>query len=93
MLLCWLKIATSGLAALVLTLSANPKNLKLFTPANIVAIALASYAGIELRKLEKYYQDKERCEDMLAALKDTQAEEQLQFLSSAAQRKRENEDA
>lgn len=93
MLLCWLKIATSGLAALVLTLSANPKNLKPFPLANIAAIALASYAAIELRKLEKYYQDKERCEDMLAALKDTQAEEQLQFLSSAAHRKRENEDA
>jgi DNA segregation ATPase FtsK/SpoIIIE, S-DNA-T family len=92
MFFCWLKIATSGLAGLVLTLSANPKN-QLFTPANISAIALASYAGIELRKLEKRYEDKERMEDMLAALKDTQATEQLQFLSSASERKRQYEEA
>ncbi len=88
-----MKIGASGLTALVLTLTANPKHIKLFTPANISAIALASYAGIELRKLEKCYEDKERMEDMLAALKDTQATEQLQFLSSAAERKRQYEDA
>lgn len=79
--------------ALCLTLSANPKNVTLFIPTNIAAIALGCVAGVELHKLMRHYQDKERVEDMLAALKDTQAEEQLQFLSSAAERKRENEDA
>ncbi|MBW4617220.1 MAG: hypothetical protein KME21_29095 [Desmonostoc vinosum HA7617-LM4] len=88
MLLPWLKITSSGLVALTLTLSTNPKDLRLFIPANIGAIALLSYAATKLRELEKFYTDKERQEDMLAALKDTQAEEQLQFLSSAAERKR-----
>ncbi len=93
MLFPWLRIGGSGLAALVLVLTSNPKDIKLFTPANITAIALSSYAGLELRKLQKHYEDKEREEDMLAAMKDTQAEEQLQFLSSAAERKRLYEEA
>ena len=93
MLFPWLKIGGSGLVAMTLTLSTNPKDLKLFIPGNITAIALASYAGIKLRQLEKFYCDKEREEDMLAAMKDTQAEEQLQYLSSAAERKRLNADA
>ncbi|BAZ33769.1 DNA translocase FtsK (plasmid) [Cylindrospermum sp. NIES-4074] len=93
MFFSWLKIGSSGLAALCLILSANPKNVKLFIPTNIAAIAAACVAGVELHKLMRHYQDQERVEDMLAALKDTQAEEQLQFLSSAAERKRENEDA
>ncbi|MCC5618468.1 hypothetical protein LC605_25955, partial [Nostoc sp. CHAB 5836] len=93
MLFSWLKIGGSGFVALVLALAVNPKDLKSFIPANLVAITLASFAGIELRKLEKYYQDFEREEDMLAAMKDTQAEEQLQYLSSAAERKRLNADA
>ncbi|MBG1262447.1 hypothetical protein [Nostoc commune] len=93
MFLPWLKISGSGLTAVVLVLTASPKDIKLFTPANIVAITLASYAGLELRKLQKHYEDKEREEDMLAAMKDTQAEEQLQYLSSASERKRLNVDA
>ncbi|MCC5666979.1 hypothetical protein LC653_24580 [Nostoc sp. CHAB 5784] len=93
MFLPWLKIGASGLVALTLTLGANPKDLKLFLPGNILAIALASYAGLELRKLQKHYEDKEREEDMLAAMKDTQATEQLQYLSSASERKRLNVDA
>ncbi|MCC5600846.1 hypothetical protein [Nostoc favosum] len=93
MLFHWLKIGGSGLAALVLTSCVNPKDLKFFISGNISAIALASFAGVELRKLEKFYSDKEREEDMLAAMKDTQAEEQLQFLSSAAERKRSFEEA
>ncbi|MBD6621256.1 hypothetical protein FNW02_37595 [Komarekiella sp. 'clone 1'] len=93
MLFPWLRIGASGLAALVLVLTSNPKDIKLFTPANIAAIALSSYAGLELRKLQKHYEDKEREEDMLAAMKDTQATVQLQYLSSAAERKRSNADA
>ncbi|MBD6621244.1 hypothetical protein FNW02_37530 [Komarekiella sp. 'clone 1'] len=93
MLFPWLRIGASGLTGLVLTLTVNSKDIKLFTPANIAAIALASYAGLELRKLQKHYEDKEREEDMLAAMKDTQAEEQLQYLSSAAERKRSTADA
>ncbi|WP_341531547.1 FtsK/SpoIIIE domain-containing protein (plasmid) [Nostoc sp. UHCC 0302] len=93
MLFPWLKIGGSGLVALTLMLSTNPKDLKSFIPFNISAIALASYAGVKLRQLEKFYSDKEREEDMLAAMKDTQAEEQLQFLSSAAERKRSFEEA
>ncbi|MBD6620069.1 hypothetical protein FNW02_30800 [Komarekiella sp. 'clone 1'] len=93
MLFPWLRIGGSGLAALVLVLTSNPKDIKLFTPANITAIALSSYAGLELRKLQKHYEDKEREEDMLAAMKDTQATEQLQYLSSAAERKRSTADA
>ncbi|MBU7587557.1 MAG: hypothetical protein KAF91_32830, partial [Nostoc sp. TH1S01] len=93
MLFCWLRIGGSGLVALICTLSANPKDVKFFIPANLVAIALSSYAGIELRKLEKIYLDKERADDMLVALKETQATEQLQYLSSAAERKRALEEA
>ncbi|WP_375515739.1 hypothetical protein [uncultured Nostoc sp.] len=93
MLFHWLKIGDSGLAALVLILAVSPKDLRFFIPGNIAAIALVSYAGTKLRSLEKYYQDKEREEDMFAAMKDTQAEEQLQFLSSAAERKRSFEEA
>ncbi|AUB42159.1 DNA segregation ATPase FtsK/SpoIIIE (plasmid) [Nostoc flagelliforme CCNUN1] len=93
MFLPWLKIGGSGLTAVVLVLTASPKDIKLFTPANVVAITLASYAGLELRKLQKHYEDKEREEDMLAAMKDTQATEQLQYLSSASERKRLNVDA
>lgn len=84
----WLKIVASGIAGVVFTLSSDPKELKLFIPANLAAIAFGSYAGVELQKLEKRYEDQERMEDMLSAMKDTQAEEQLQFLSSAAERKR-----
>jgi DNA segregation ATPase FtsK/SpoIIIE, S-DNA-T family len=93
MLFSWLRIGASGLTGLMLILTVNPKDIKLFAPANIAAIALASYAGLELRKLQKHYEDFEREEDMLAAMKDTQAEEQLQYLSSAAERKRLNADA
>lgn len=93
MLFLWLKIGASGLTALGLSLTANPKNLNLFIPSNICAIALASYAGISLRKLQKHYEDCERVDDMLSALKDTQATEQLQYLSSAAERKRQYEEA
>jgi DNA segregation ATPase FtsK/SpoIIIE, S-DNA-T family len=93
MLFPWLRIGVSGLAGLMLILTSNPKRIELFTPANITAIALASYAGTELRKLQKHYEDKEREEDMLAAMKDTQATEQLQYLSSAAERKRSTADA
>lgn len=93
MLFSWLKISATGLTALGLCLTANPRDVKLFIPANLTAIALSCYAGVELRRLEKIYQDKERQEDMLAAMKDTQAEEQLQFLSSAAERKRQFEEA
>ncbi|MBE9054289.1 hypothetical protein IQ243_28635 [Nostocales cyanobacterium LEGE 11386] len=88
MLFPWLRIGASGVVAVILTLSSDPKELKLFVPANLTAIALASYAGVELRRLEKRYEDQERMEDMLSALKDTQAEEQLQYLTSAAERKR-----
>lgn len=83
-----MRIGASGIVAVVLTLSSDPKELKLFIPANLTAIALSSYAGVEIRKLQRYYEDQERQEDMLAALKDTQAEEQLQYLTSAAERKR-----
>lgn len=83
-----MRIGATGIVAVVLTLSSDPKELKLFIPANLTAIALASYASMELGKLQRYYEDQERQEDMLAALKDTQAEEQLQYLSSAAERKR-----
>ncbi|MEH2146406.1 hypothetical protein [Nostoc sp.] len=93
MLFDWLKIGGTGLTALVLTLTVNPKDLKFFIPGNIIAIAVASFTGVELRKLEKYYQDKEREEDLFAAMKDTQAEEELQFLSSAAERKRKYQEA
>ncbi|NDJ26060.1 hypothetical protein GS682_31675 [Nostoc sp. B(2019)] len=93
MLFPWLRIGASGLTSLVLLLTVNPKDMKLLIPANIAAIALASYAGLELRKLQKHYEDKEREEDMLAAMKDTQATEQLQYLSSASERKRSTADA
>ncbi len=83
-----MKIGASGVVAVILTLSSDPKELKIFIPANLTAIALSSYAGVELRKLQRYYEDQERQEDMLAAMKDTQAEEQLQYLTSAAERKR-----
>ncbi|WP_194005984.1 hypothetical protein [aff. Roholtiella sp. LEGE 12411] len=76
------------MTSLVLLLTVNPKHIKLVIPANIAAIALASCAGLELRQLQKHYEDFEREEDMLAAMKDTQATEQLQYLSSAAERKR-----
>ena len=78
MLFSWMKIGASGVVAVILTLSSDPKELKIFIPANLTAIALSSYAGVELRKLQRYYEDQERQEDMLAAMKDTQAEEQLQ---------------
>ncbi|MCC5639802.1 hypothetical protein LC593_29050 [Nostoc sp. CHAB 5844] len=93
MLFLWLKIGAAGLTALGLSLTANPKNLNLFIPSNLCAISLASYAGISLRKLQKHYEDSERVDDMLSALKDTQATEQLQYLSSAAERKRQYEEA
>lgn len=93
MLFPWLKIGASGIVAVVLTLSSDPKELKIFIPANLTAIALSSYAGLELRKLQKHYEDKEREEDMLAAMKDTQATVQLQYLSSASERKRSTADA
>ncbi len=83
-----MKIGASGVVAVILTLSSDPKELKLFIPANLIAVALSGYAGVELRKLQRHYEDQERQEDMLAALKDTQAEEQLQYLTSAAERKR-----
>ncbi|MBD2496724.1 FtsK/SpoIIIE domain-containing protein [Nostoc sp. FACHB-280] len=93
MLFRWVKIGGGGLVALVCALTANPRDVKFFIPANLAAIAFSSYAGIELRKLEKIYIDKERAEDMLVALKETQASEQLQYLSSAAERKRQYEES
>jgi DNA segregation ATPase FtsK/SpoIIIE, S-DNA-T family len=50
MLFPWLRIGASGLTALVLILTSSPKDVKLFTPANIAAIALASYAGLGFKK-------------------------------------------
>lgn len=86
-------IGGQGAIVLILTLSANKQNPWLFVPRNITAIALIACAAQELRSLEKEYEDIERKEDILRVLKDTQAEEQLQYLESAAERKRVNEEA
>ncbi|HYW17696.1 MAG TPA: FtsK/SpoIIIE domain-containing protein [Nodularia sp. (in: cyanobacteria)] len=74
-------------------MSASKQNPWLFVPRNITAIALIGCAAAEFRKMEKEYEDIERKEDVLRVLKDTQAEEQLQYLESAAERKRTNEEA
>ena len=89
----WLMIGGQGAIALVLSLSATKQNPWLFVPRNLSAIALTACAAHGLRSLEKEYEDIERKEDVLRVLKDTQAEEQLQYLESAAERKRANEEA
>lgn len=86
-------VGGQGAIALVLCLSATKQNPWLFVPRNITAIALTASAASGLRRMERDYEDIERKEDILRVLKDTQAEEQLQYLESAAERKRSNEEA
>ncbi len=93
MLLRWLMIGCQSLLALVLVTTLSKKNLLLFLPGNIMAIALVASAAIDLRKLEKEYEDIERQEDMLFTLKEVQGEEQLEFLETAAESRRSHEDA
>ncbi|MFK0731376.1 MAG: FtsK/SpoIIIE domain-containing protein [Gloeotrichia echinulata HAB0833] len=64
-----------------------------FIASSVGAIALAGVAYPKWRQLEKHYEDEERREDTLHALKDTQVEEQLQYLETAAESKRFNEQA
>jgi DNA segregation ATPase FtsK/SpoIIIE, S-DNA-T family len=89
----WLMVGGQGAIALILALSANKQNPWLFVPRNITAIALMAAAATGLQGMKKDYEDIERREDVLRVLKDTQAEEQLQYLDSAAERKRDNEQA
>ena len=93
MLFRWLMIGCQSLIALVLVTTVSKKNPLLFFPGNIIAIALVSSAAIDLRKLEKEYEDIERQEDMLFTLKEVQGEEQLEFLETAAESRRSHEDA
>jgi DNA segregation ATPase FtsK/SpoIIIE-like protein len=93
MFFSWLKVGVSGTAAVVVLLLFQPQKLNFFIPANLGAIALASYAGIKLRELEKTYADSELTEDMLTALKEAQAQGQLEFAESASRRKHQNEEA
>ncbi|MCC5616362.1 hypothetical protein LC605_15045 [Nostoc sp. CHAB 5836] len=93
MFLRWLMVGGQGAIALILTLSASKQNPWLFVPRNITAIALTAAMATGLQGMKKDYEDIERQEDILRVLKDTQAEEQLQYLESAAQRKRDNEQA
>ncbi len=93
MFLRWLMIGGQSAIALVLALSANKQNPWLFVPRNITAIALIAASASGLQGMKKDYEDIERQEDVLRVLKDTQAEEQLQYLESAAERKRSNEEA
>lgn len=93
MFLRWLMVGGQGAIALILALSATKQNPWLFVPRNITAIALTASAATSLRRMEQDYEDIERKEDVLRVLKDTQSEEQLQYLESAAERKRANEEA
>lgn len=79
MLLRWLTIGGNLIAAIALV-TLVPKKHFMFIPANGAAIALLSNSTFKLRDLEKEYENIEREEDTLKALKDTQVETELEYL-------------
>nr|MDZ8061883.1 FtsK/SpoIIIE domain-containing protein [Nostoc sp. EkiNYC01] len=93
MLFRWLGVGTQGAIALMLVLAANKNDPWRFVPRNITAIALGAGAICMLRDMNAKYEDIERQEDTLRVLKDTQVEEQLTYLQSAAESRRLNEEA
>lgn len=90
MFLRWITSGSTLALSIYLLLSVNVKN-GFFTPANLLAIALAGAAYPKWEKLRQHYEDAERQEDTLSALKDTQVEEQLEYLQSASETKRSDE--
>jgi hypothetical protein len=93
MLFRWLGVVGQGALAVAFVLSANKNEPWFFYPRNITAMALGVNAICMLRGMGKEYEDIERTEDTLRVLKDTQVEEQLQYLQSAAESKLANEQA
>ncbi len=93
MLFRWLAVIGQGALAVVFVLSANKNEPWLFYPRNVAAIAFGVNAICMLQGMGKKYEDIERTEDTLRVLKDTQVEEQLQYLQSAAESKLANEQA
>ena len=54
--------------------TAVPRKHIAFLPANCLAIALLAGSGFKAKELEKHYENVERVEDTLNAIKDTQIE-------------------
>lgn len=68
--------------------TAPKHNIRLFVPANLVAIALVSDSLCRLRVLEKVSLEVELQEDTIATLKEQQAFEQLEHLEGLALREK-----
>jgi hypothetical protein len=77
---------------ILLVTTADKKSI-LFVPANFAAIAIAGCAVCQLWSMQKDYEDKERIQDTLRILKETQTEEQLAYLETAAETRRTAENA
>ena len=92
MLFQWLKIGIQSLVGVYLILSIEKKSF-LFFPANILAITCCVFAMKELDELEEIYKKEELKKDTLDTLLETQVEQQLTYVESAAESAREEESA
>ncbi|NWF61927.1 MAG: hypothetical protein HXY43_22410 [Fischerella sp.] len=91
-MLRWLMIVPEIILVILLITTTDKKSI-FFLPANFTAIAIAGCAASQLWSMQKDYEDKERTQDILRVLKDTQAEEQLAYLETVAETRRNAENA
>lgn len=71
--------------------TAVPRKHIAFLPANCLAIALLAGSGFKAKELEKHYENVERVEDTLNALKDTQIETELYYLAEKVRTRNQQE--
>ena len=93
MFLRWLGVGIPGAIAVTLAIAANKNNPWLFIPRNATAIVAAAGVASGLKRMQQTYEDIERREDSLRVLKDTQVEEQLDYVQLAGESRRANEEA
>ncbi|MFB2768594.1 hypothetical protein ACE1AT_04785 [Pelatocladus sp. BLCC-F211] len=86
-MLRWLMIVPEMALVIFLITTADKKSF-LFIPVNIAGVAIASCAVSQLWSMQKGYEDEERIQDTLRVLKETQTEEQLAYLETAAETRR-----
>jgi DNA segregation ATPase FtsK/SpoIIIE-like protein len=78
---------------IILLITTTDKKSVFFIPANLISIGIGSCAIAQLWSMQKHYEDQERIQDTLRILKETQTEEQLTYLETAAETRRVAENA
>lgn len=71
--------------------TAVPRKHIAFLPANCLAIALLAGSGFKAKELEKHYENVERVEDTLNAIKDTQIDTELDYLAQKVRTRNKQE--